>query len=261
MTIAEQAATTSDLFDLAGRRALVSGASRGIGRAIALEFARRGASVMGIARSEEGLNETARLAESSAGSVEVHRADLRDADAITACVEHTANQLGGIDILVNNAADDHDASIEDTDPSVWQRIIDLNLTSCWLMSRAASPHLADGGGKVINVASMLGLIAVRDNSAYIAAKHGLIGVTRALALEWARRNVQVNAIAPGFVRTAMTANLHEDEGLLKWIRRNTPQGRTAEPEEIAGPAVFLAARASDFVTGQVLVVDGGWTTQ
>jgi NAD(P)-dependent dehydrogenase (short-subunit alcohol dehydrogenase family) len=130
------------------------------------------------------------------------------------------------------------------------------------MCRAASPHLREhGGGKVVNIASILGLYAVRNNSAYVAAKHGVVGVTQALALEWARRNVQVNAIAPGFVETAMVAENLANEHVARWITRNTPQGRWAQPEEMTGPAIFLASGASDFMTGQVLVVDGGWTAQ
>jgi NAD(P)-dependent dehydrogenase (short-subunit alcohol dehydrogenase family) len=261
MSDTEQATQTKqDMFDLTGRRALVTGASRGIGRAIAVAYAERGAQVLAVARSEDGLRETADLANGAA--VEIHPADLRDPATIRACVERAAEQMGGIDILVNNAADDHDSPIEKTDLSVWQRVLELNLQSCWLMCQAASPHLReDGGGKVVNIASVLGLVAVRNDSAYIAAKHGLVGLTRALALEWARRNVQVNAIAPGFVETAMVAENLADEDVARWITRNTPQGRWAQPEEMAGPAIFLASRASDFMTGQVLVVDGGWTAQ
>jgi NAD(P)-dependent dehydrogenase (short-subunit alcohol dehydrogenase family) len=256
----ENVQASKDMFDLTGRRALVTGASRGIGRAITLAFAERGARVLAVARSEGDLRETASLAPE--GAVEVHVADMRDQAAIENSVDVAVSQLGGIDILVNNAADDHDSAIEETDLSVWQRVLELNLQSCWLLSRAASPHLrADGGGKVINVASMLGVVAVRNDSAYIAAKHGLVGLTRALALEWARRDVQVNALAPGFVETAMMAENLDNENVTKWIKRNTPQGRWAQPEEMTGPVVFLASRASDFMTGQVLVVDGGWTVQ
>jgi NAD(P)-dependent dehydrogenase (short-subunit alcohol dehydrogenase family) len=261
MTDTEQAVDTSqDMFDLTGRRAIVTGASRGIGRAISVAFAERGARVLAVARSEDDLRETSSLGPD--GAIEVHATDLRDPAAIENSVQLAGERLGGIDILVNNAADDHDSAIEETDLSVWQRVLDLNLQSCWLLSRAASPYLReDGGGKVINIASMLGVIAVRNDSAYIAAKHGLVGLTRALALEWARRNIQVNAIAPGFVETAMTAVNMADERVAAWIRRNTPQGRWAQTDEMTGPAVFLASRASSFMTGQVLVVDGGWTAQ
>ena len=255
------ASLPAEAFDLTGRRALVTGASRGIGRAIAVAFAQSGAEVLAVARSEDGLQETAALANGAAGRIDGYAADLQPPRAANECVAAAVEQLGGIDILVNNAAGDHDSPIEDTDLEVWQRILELNLQSCWLMARAASPHLQEGGGKLINVASILGLLAIRDNSAYVAAKHGLVGITRALALEWGRRDVQVNAIAPGFVETAMMNSLIEDEALAKWVRRNTPQGRWAQPDEIAWPAVFLASPASDFITGQVLVVDGGWTAQ
>lgn len=248
-------------FDLTGRRALVTGASRGIGRAIAVGFARHGAHVIGAARSAEGLKETAELAADAPGSFEPYSADLRSPEAIETCVENAARTLGGLDILVNNAGDDHDSSIEKTDLSVWQRILELNLQSCWLLTKAASPFLKDGGGKVINIASVLGLIAMRNDSAYIAAKHGLVGVTRAIGLEWARKGVQVNAIAPGYVETAMLPDLEANEDVATYIRRQVPMGRWAQPEEFVGPAVFLASSASAYMTAQVLVVDGGVTVQ
>jgi NAD(P)-dependent dehydrogenase (short-subunit alcohol dehydrogenase family) len=253
--------TAADVFDLTGRRALVTGASRGIGRAIALAFAQSGADVIGCARSENDLQETAALAVGAAGRIETHVVDLRPPESVEACVAAAATALGGLDIVVNNAAADHDSTVEETSLEVWQEVVDVNLTSCWVMARAASPYLQDGGGKLINIASVLGLVAIRNNSAYIAAKHGLVGVTRALALEWARRGVQVNAIAPGFVETAMTSAFLASEAGGRWARRQTPQGRWAQPDEIAWPAVFLASRASDFMTGQVLVVDGGQTAQ
>jgi len=251
-----------DVFDLTGRRALITGASRGIGQAIAVEFARRGAQVLAVARSAEGLAETVALASSAPGSVAPLAADLRSEESIRAAVDEAVKRLGGIDILVNNAADDHDSAIEDTDLATWQRVLELNLQSCFVMCRAASPHLAASEhGKVINMASVLGTVGIRNDSAYVSAKHGLIGLTRALSLEWGRRNVQVNALAPGFVETAMIAEALADEDLAKWIRRGTPMGRWASVDEMVGPAVFLASDASSFMTGQVLVVDGGWTAQ
>ncbi len=255
-------AGTEDHFDLTGRRALVTGASRGIGRAIALGFAKRGADVLAVARSADQLEETVQQGASAPGKIELLVADLRTEPSIEKCVNAGVELLGGLDILVNNAADDHDSPVDETDLATWQRVFELNLQACFLMVKAASPHLREGdGGKVINMASMLGVVGVRNNSAYVAAKHGLIGLTRGLALEWARRNVQVNALAPGFVETQMTTDALQDEGISKWILSRTPAGRWAQPEEIVGPAVFLASPASDFMTGQVLVVDGGWTAQ
>lgn len=252
--------TTSNPFDLTGKRVLVTGASRGIGQAIAVGLAQHGARIVGAARSEEGLKETASLIDDTPGSFEAYAVDLRSPESIEACVQAVAEKLGGIDVLVNNAADDHDSSIEDTSLETFQRVLELNLQSCWVLTRAAGPYLKDGGGKVINIASVLGLVAIRDNSAYIAAKHGLVGLTKAVALEWARSGVQVNAICPGFVETAMLPQL-DNEDVAKWIRRQIPMGRWSQPEEYVGPAVFLASAASDFMTGQALVFDGGQTAQ
>jgi NAD(P)-dependent dehydrogenase (short-subunit alcohol dehydrogenase family) len=251
-----------DAFDLTGQRAVVTGASRGMGRAIAIAYARRGADVLAVARSGDALRETTALGGDAPGRLEVHETDLRDPSAIDAAIDRARDELGGLDILVNNAADSHASPIEETEVETWQRVVELNLGSCWLLCRAASSALRDGGGgSVINIASILGLIASPNESAYIAAKHGLVGLTRALALEWARRGVRVNAIAPGYVETAMTSEYLADDAFGRWVKRSTPQGRWAQPDEVTGAAIFLAARASSFVTGQVLVVDGGWTVQ
>ncbi|MFI1434333.1 SDR family NAD(P)-dependent oxidoreductase [Streptomyces lydicus] len=253
--------TTTDLFDITGKRALVTGASRGIGRAIAVALARAGAHVVAAARTEKALKETAALAADAPGQIDILATDLRTPESAETAIHSAAEILGGLDILVNNAADDHDSPIEKTELKVYQRIMDLNLQSCWVMTKAASPYLKDGGGKVINIASVLGLVGMLDDSVYIAAKHGLVGLTKAVALEWARAGVQVNAIAPGFVDTAMIGNLKENEALQAYVKKKTPMGRAAQPEEYAGPTLFLASSASDFMTGQVLVVDGGYSTQ
>lgn len=251
------------IFDLTGRRVLVTGASRGIGQAIAVGLSACGADVFCVARSGDGLAETLRLIkEVNQGPAVAHTADLRSEQSIQETVAAMVEQVGGIDVLVNNAADDHESSIEDTDLVTWRRVLELNLDSCFLLCRTAGPHLQAGeGGKVINVASVLGQVAVRDNSAYIAAKSGLVGFTQALSLEWARKGVQVNSLAPGFIRTEMTHHVWSDERANAWIIRRTPMGRWGEPNDLVGATVFLASSASSFVTGHCLCVDGGWTAQ
>lgn len=251
----------SVLFDLTGRRALVTGASRGIGRSIAVGLAQAGAHVVGSARTEAGLKETADLCADTPGSFDYITIDLSTPESVQDCVESAVEKLGGLDILVNNAGWDKELPFEKTDIATYQKILDLNLQSCFVMMQAASPYLKDGGGKVINIASVLGLVGLRDDSAYVAAKHGLVGLTKAVALEWARKDVQVNAICPGFVNTAMIPDVDNDEGVASYIRKLVPMGRWSEPEEFAGPAVFLASKASDYMTGQVLVIDGGLTAK
>lgn len=251
---------TTSLFDLTGKRALVTGASRGIGQAIAVGLAQAGATVVGAARTEAGLKETANLAASAAGSFDFITTDLSTAEASEACVLDAVEKLGGLDILVNNAGYDSESPIEKTDLETYDKILNLDLRSCWVMTKAASPYLKDGGGKVINIASVLGLVGMRDDSCYIAAKHGLVGLTKAIALEWARADVQVNAICPGFVDTDMIPDV-ADEGIASYIRKQVPMGRWSNPEEFAGPAIYLASAASNYMTGQVLVVDGGITAK
>lgn len=250
------------LFNLSGRRALVTGASRGIGRALAIGLASHGADVVCVARNAEMLKDTAQQAAQLGVRAEWIIADLRNEELIRTTVAQAAEKLGGIDILINNAADDHDSSVLDTELATWQRVLDLNLQTCFLLCREAGPHLiASGSGKVVNVASVLALVGVRDNAAYMAAKGGLLAFTRGLALEWARKGVQVNALCPGFIRTDMTSSLWQSPRGTEWVVKRTPIGRWGEVQDLVGPTVFLAAAASNFMTGQVVVVDGGWTVQ
>lgn len=249
-------------FSLAGRRALVTGASRGIGRELALGLAECGADVYCVARSEDRLAALVEEIEAAGGRAAYRAVSLRGEEEIAATVAAMNAELGGIDILLNNAADDHDSALEETPPEVWSRVLELNLTSCYLLCREAAASLqADGGGKVINVASLLGHVGVRDNTAYVSSKSGLVGFTRALALEWARRGVQVNALCPGFFETEMTEHVWSDEAANRWIVKRTPIGRWGQPEDLLGATVFLASPASDFMTGASLLVDGGYTAQ
>ncbi|MFI8975031.1 SDR family NAD(P)-dependent oxidoreductase [Nocardia asteroides] len=252
-----------EIFGLTGRRIIVTGASKGLGRQLAIGFAAFGATVALVARSEAGLKETRALIEANGGKASVHPADLSDPASITSTIDAIVAHLGGVDVLVNNAADDHDSPIEDTSVDTWQRVIDLNNRATFLLCQAAAPHLQESGGygKVINIASILATVAIRDNTAYIMSKHAVVGLTKALALEWARKGVQVNALCPGFLVTDMTAAAHSDEAASKWILQRTPMGRWGQTTDFVGAAVFLASRASDFMTGQTVYVDGGWTAQ
>jgi NAD(P)-dependent dehydrogenase (short-subunit alcohol dehydrogenase family) len=252
---------TVSLFDLTGKTALVTGASRGIGRAIAVAFAGAGADVALVARSADGLAETAEAVTAAGRKAFVIPADVTSYDAVADAVAAAIDQLGYLDIVVNNAGGSNFmVPFRDLRLSGWDKLIQLNLSSAVYVCHAAAGHLLDRGrGSVINVASVAGVAASPTMSPYGAAKAGLISLTKSLAVEWAAGGVRVNALCPGWTATELNRTLWEDPVVGPATIATTPMGRWASAEEMAGPAVFLASDASSYLTGQALVVDGGQT--
>jgi NAD(P)-dependent dehydrogenase (short-subunit alcohol dehydrogenase family) len=252
---------TVGLFDLTGKTALVTGASRGIGRAIAVAFAEAGADVALVARSADGLAETAEAVTAVGRKAFVIPADVTSYDAVADAVAAAIDQLGYLDIVVNNAGGSNFmVPFRDLRLSGWDKLIQLNLSSAVYVCHAAAGHLLDRGhGSVINVASVAGIAASPTMSAYGAAKAGLISLTKSLAVEWAPGGVRVNALCPGWTATELNRTLWEDPVLGPATIATTPMGRWASAAEMAGPALFLASEASSYLTGQALVVDGGQT--
>ncbi|WP_214413528.1 SDR family NAD(P)-dependent oxidoreductase [Sphaerisporangium fuscum] len=247
-------------FDLSGRNAFVTGASRGIGRAIALAYAEAGADVALVARSEETLTGVAKEVEALGRRAVVIPCDVVDRDAVAAAVGQAVERLGYLDIVVNNAGGSNFiVPFKDLRLSGWDKLMRLNLDSAMTVCHAVAPHLLErGSGSVINVASVAALGAP-FMAPYAAAKAGLVALTKTLALEWAASGVRVNALCPGWTATDLNRNLWEDENANKATVANVPMGRWGTPEEMAYPALFLASAASAYMTGQVLFVDGGAT--
>lgn len=243
--------------------ALVTGASRGLGQAIAVGLAQHGASVMCVARGEAGLEETVRQAAAGGSHAAWIATDLTADSAPGYVVQHTIDTFGRIDILVNNAGRPYPTSGVGDIAAAWDYVLALNLRAAYLLCESAGQHLKEQrSGKVVNITSILSAVADRDaRCAYIAAKHGLLGVTRALAVHWAEFGIQVNAVAPGYIKTEMTLPETQDASISRSIIGRTPSGRWGEPDDVVGAVIYLASRASDFVTGQTLFVDGGWTAQ
>ena len=246
-------------FDLSGRTAFVTGASRGIGRVIAVAFAEAGADVAIAARGADGLAETAREVTSLGRKAFVLPLDVTRQQDVTAAVGEVIRLLGHLDIVVNNAGGSNFVvPFLDLRISGWEKIMRLNLDATVYVCHAVGPHLRERGrGSVINVASVAGLGAAPGLLPYGAAKAGLVSVTRTLAVEWARYGIRVNALCPGWTATDLNRNLWDTPDGGEAIIANVPMHRWARPEEMAGPAVFLASDASSYMTGQVLVVDGG----
>jgi NAD(P)-dependent dehydrogenase (short-subunit alcohol dehydrogenase family) len=252
---------TVSLFDLTGQKALVTGASRGIGQAIAVALAEAGADLALVARTGDGLNATAEQVTAHGRKAFVIPADVTDADAAGDAVSTAIKRLGHVDVVVNNAGGSNFmVPFLDMRLPGWDKLLRLNLTSAMYVCHAIGGHLAERGrGSVINVASVAGLTASPLVSPYGAAKAGLISLTKTLAVEWAAHGVRVNALCPGWTATELNRLLWEDETASKQTIATVPMQRWGRAEEMAGPAVFLASDASSFMTGQVLVIDGGQT--
>jgi len=246
------------MFRLDGKVALVTGASTGLGQAIAVGLARAGADVAGVGRSD--FADTEGAITGSGRRFHAIRADLGGRPDHAGIVRAAVAALGRVDILVNNAGIiRRNDALEFTEKD-WDEVMDLNLRSVFFLSQAAAQQmLAQGhGGKIINIASMLSFQGGIRIASYTASKSGLAGLTRLLACEWAARGINVNAIAPGYFVTSNTAALRADASRSRDIVARIPAGRWGQPSELAGAAVFLASGASDYVHGAILPVDGGW---
>ena len=250
---------TDQLFSLAGKKALVTGASRGIGQIIAVAFAEAGADVALAARTEAGLAETAASVRDQGRQAVVIPADLTSRDAAEDMVKGAIKELGQLDIVVNNAGGAGFAvQFLDLRQSGWDKVLRLNLDSTMWICQAVGAHMtARGAGSVINVASVAGLVGAPFLAPYGAAKAGVVSLTKTLAVEWGRSGVRVNALCPGWTATNLNRAMWDtpDGGASTIV--NVPMARWGRVEEMAGPAVFLASDASSFMTGQVLTVDGG----
>jgi 2-deoxy-D-gluconate 3-dehydrogenase len=238
--------------------ALVTGASRGIGRAIALAVAEAGADVALAGRTEASLCELAAEIEGRSRRAIAVAADVTSEDSVRRLFARVAETLGPIDLLVNNAGVIDHAPVVDASLDAWRRVLDTNVTGTFLCTREAGAHmLPQGRGKIVNIASNMAFFGVPGFAAYCASKAAIVNFTRAVALEWAGHGVQVNAIAPGYVETDMNALLRDDEAGTARVLRRIPAGRMATPDEIAQLAVFLLTPAADFVIGETVICDGG----
>jgi len=240
--------------DLSGRAALVTGAASGIGRASALAFASAGASVALLDVDAEGLADTAATVRAAGGRAEVLVTDVRDLGAVTGAVGRAVETFGRLDAALNNAGVPGPyVPLDEYSEEDFMQILQVDLAGVWRCMRAEIRHMrVQGHGAIVNTSSMLGAAAMPDNSAYIAAKHAVHGLTRAAALELGGTGVRVNAIAPGVTRTGMTSAVSDE------LLTRVPLGRIAEPEEIAAAVVWLCSPQASYITGSVLVADGGW---
>jgi 2-deoxy-D-gluconate 3-dehydrogenase len=250
-------------FDLKGKAALVTGGNGGIGLGMAKGLAQAGAAIAIVGRdASKNADAVAQLKAAGARAISL-KVDLRDEKACRAMADDAAAQLGRLDILVNNAGMNIRKPPQDLTLEEWRTVMDTNLTSAFVASQAAYPHLKRaGGGKIINIGSMMSIFGGGYLAPYAASKGGIVQLTKALASAWAKDNIQVNAVLPGWIDTALTQRARvELTGLNERVLSRTPAGRWGEPADLAGIAVFLCASASDFVTGTAIPVDGGYSVQ
>ena len=250
----------TQLFDLTGRVAIMTGAGRGLGRTMALGLAAAGADLALASRTASELESLVEEVQALGRRAIAVPTDVTSPDACEALVEAAITRLGRLDIMVNNAGTNVRKSALDITPDEYDFVIETNLKGYFNGARAAGRHfVAQGSGKVINISSILGSVALPNQAAYASSKGAIDQLTKVLAIEWATAGVQVNGLAPTYFETDLTRPLFEDPERRAFIEERTPVGRWGQPHELAGAVIFLASDASTFVTGQTLLVDGGWT--
>ena len=246
-------------FELHGKTALVTGASRGIGQALAVGLAQSGATVICASSRKGGCDDTLAKIEELGLNAYALSADLSDADATRALADEALTITGSIDILVNNGGTIYRAPATEFPLEQWQKVMQVNIDSAFILSQEIGKAMVKHGrGKIINIASMLSYSGGITVPAYTASKHAIAGLTKALANEWGQHNIQVNAIAPGYIRTDNTQALQDDSERSNEILKRIPANRWGEAEDLQGAAVFLASDASAYVNGHILAVDGGF---
>lgn len=250
--------TIENLFNLNGKVAIVTGTSRGLGKVMAIALAKAGANIVGVGISD--MSETKEEIQKIGRQFLEIKADLTNTKSVDKIVSETVKKIGGIDILVNNSGTIRREDAINYKEKDWDDILNLNLKTLFFLSQKVAKQFMkqETGGKIINIASMLSFQGGIRVPAYTASKSGVMGLTKALANEWAKYNINVNAIAPGYMATDNTKQIREDEKRSQEILDRIPSGRWGTPEDLAGAVVFLASKASDYVNGHTLAVDGGW---
>ena len=251
----------SKLFDLSGKRALVTGGSRGIGLSVSKALAEHGADVAIVARTQEQLEAAKQQIQADTDKkVWTFPFDIKNIKGIEDFFKNIVSATKGVDILVNCAGTTVRGPSEEVDLKTWNKVIEVNLTAVFIISQAFCRHRQQAGkaGRIINIGSLTCHGARPTTAAYASSKGGLLMLTKTLAVEWAKYNINVNAIGPGYIATDLTEPLWSDEEFTKWVLSKTPLGRWGRPDDLAGTAVLLASKAGDFITGQIIYVDGGW---
>ncbi|RVU38831.1 glucose 1-dehydrogenase [Hwanghaeella grinnelliae] len=247
-------------FDLQGRVAVVTGASRGLGRAIAVALAQAGAKLCLTARDADGLHGTQSMILENGGDCIIAEQDVRNLESIGPTLDGFVTRYGAVDILVNNAGMESVRPSIDVDEALWDSIVSTNLKGAFFWSRAVGKLMAEkgSGGAIVNQCSLTSFVGVPTAVPYGASKSGVLGMTRALATEWAPYGIRVNALAPGYFRTAMTEPFYQDGDWQQQMLNKIPQRRFGSDSDIAGAAVFLCSDAASYITGHCLPVDGGY---
>lgn len=249
-----------EIFDLNGKVAMVTGGTRGLGEVAAMALAKAGADVAVCGRSQDDLDRVSKAVLELGVKAAGFSLDVTSKNNIRAGVDRILDEFGRVDILVNNAGVNHRVPVLDYSEEAWDLVIDTNLKGYFLVTQAIVPQMLENGyGKVINMSSIMGAVALPNQLAYASSKGGVDQMTKVMALEWAKQGVRVNAIGPTYFETDLVKQIRDDSERFNFINERTPMGRWGHLPELEGIVIFLAAPASDFITGQTIYIDGGWT--